>query len=183
MTPSGMISWSLPPTKVSSLPPLAEAVEIAEGVGDVGDVARARLRDRRVAVDGHGVPVEGPVMRVPVELGDAERERIVPLRLVSAVPRSRPYQTRLPSALCGPSQIMSIAIASLAFRQLAAGAVDAPQTLAVALNLHWRGSSRTPSVTPAIASHAATADAVAWFSLAAAIGPPVRSFMTTWPHI
>src|SRR6185503_8699659 len=93
----------------------------------------------------------------------------VPLSAGIAVPRSRPNQTLLPSPLRGPSQIRSIASASAAVRQLVAGAVAAPQMLAVALNAHVLGSSMMPSVTPSAASHAATAEAVVWFSFAAAI--------------
>ena len=46
---------------------------------------------------------------------------------------------RLPSALRGPSQIMSMASASAALRQLAAGAPGTPQMLALALKVHARG--------------------------------------------
>jgi len=103
------------------------------------------------------------------------------LRAGSTVPRSSPNQILSPSALRGPSQIRSIASASPAVRQLVGGAVGAPQRLAVALNVQVLGSSMMPSVTPSAASHAATADAVVWLSLAAEIGPPARSFIAICP--
>src|SRR5262249_38134513 len=86
---------------------------------------------------------------------------LVPLSPVRLVPRSSPNQILLAlSKLRGPSQILSIAAASAAVRQLAAGAVGAPQMLAFALKVQVRGSSMMPSVTPSVASQAATAEAL-----------------------
>jgi hypothetical protein len=76
-----------------------------------------------------------------------------------------------------------MASASAAVRQFAAGAVAVPQMFCLALNVQVRGSSMMPSVTPSLASQAATAEAVAWLSLAAEITPPTRSFMAISPHI
>src|SRR5579871_3855505 len=77
-------------------------------------------------------------------------------------PRSNGYQTRSPRWFRGPSQMASTVAAWSASRQLgAAGAPGMPHTFALALNVHVRGSSITPSVTPSAASHAAMADALA----------------------
>src|ERR1700726_3549734 len=54
---------------------LLELVERSEGIGDVGDVARAVLRHLRVARFGDAVPIERGVVLVPMELRAAEREQ------------------------------------------------------------------------------------------------------------
>src|SRR5262249_9496821 len=48
--------------------------------------------------------------------------------------------------------------------------------------VHFRGSLMRPSVTPSLASHAATAALVAAVSFAALIGPPAVLLRTTCGH-
>ena len=106
-----------------------------------------------------------------------------PSRMKKSLPRSSPNQILLSRTLRGPSQILSTAVASAAVRQADAGAVGRPQMLAVALNLHVRGSSMMPSTTPSAASQAWIADFWTWTSLAGSIAAPVNCFMAIWPHI
>ena len=66
------------------------------------------------------------------------------------MPRSRPYQTLLPCASLGPSQILLMAEASIGFRQFASDD-DPPNALHIAnfaLYVHARGSWMSPSVMP-----------------------------------
>src|SRR6476660_114612 len=85
-----------------------------------------------------------------------------------SAPRGSPYQRTLPSSRRGPSHILRITAAS--------ASVNVPQSPAVvptsALGSYvqrW-GSSSTPSLTPSMASHDATAAAVAAASLHDATG-------------
>ena len=51
-----------------------EAVDRTERIGHVRNVARAVLRDLRILVERHGLPVEIAIVLVPMELRDAEGE-------------------------------------------------------------------------------------------------------------
>src|SRR5262245_62345839 len=137
-----------------------------------------------------------------------------PPSAVRSVPRVLPYQSRwLPRAsksrdatsgtlhapapprsehATGPCHILSMADASLGVRHVPS---DARQSAFVierssdARYLQVRGSSSTPSDTPSCTSHAATAFAVASFSLARStgaapppIGPPLSRCCTTEYH-
>jgi hypothetical protein len=55
---------------------------------------------------------------------------------------------------------------------------DRPQILAAALNPHWRGSARMPSVTPSCASHAAMAAFTAAWCLAGVTVPPAMALFS-----
>jgi hypothetical protein len=155
----------------------AEGVQVAEGVGHVGDVARTLLRYVGVGVRRHRGPVERRVVRVPVQLRHAEEERCraVQSRQVGAAIESEPDALALGIARAVPDAVDGLGLC--AGEAVGRGRCRAPQTLAWALKVQARGSSITPSVTPSAASHAATADAVACASLVAAIGPPTRSFI------
>ena len=86
---------------------------------------------------------------------------VVPLMANNDAAREYGTKTFLPLELRGPSQIMSMAVASAFVKQFAAGAPERPQMLFVALQAHRRGSLRSPSVIPSSESQAAIADAVA----------------------
>ena len=178
------LAWSLPPTNVSSLPPWRRNTSRSPKVS----VTSAMLREPSCATCGYLSMLT--VCQSKFRSCSSQWNWVtprknggVPFTAVRFVPGSSPNQMRWPSWLRGPSQIMSIARASRGVRQFVAGAVGAPQILAVALKWQVRGSSMMPSVTPSAASHAVTADAVVWLSFAAEIGPPSRSFVTICLHI
>src|ERR1700746_1577339 len=92
---------------------------------------------------------------------------LLPARKLSGVPRSRPNQRRCPAVFVGPFQILRIASASLGVRQGGPSAVL--QRRAPGSYVHFRGSLMMPSITPSLASHAATAALVVAASFAALI--------------
>ena len=76
------------------------------------------------------------------------KDGVVPLMAVNDAPREYAGKTFLSWELRGPSQIMSMAVASACVKQFVVGAPGAPQMLFVALQVHWRGSLRSPVSNP-----------------------------------
>src|SRR6266851_3329490 len=121
----------------------------------------------------------------------------VPANPLSGAPRSRPGQRGFPSPcgplplpcpllLLGPFQILTTAAASAGVRQVLSVDVHDERVIVASVLGSYaqvRGSSISPSMRPSFASQAKIAALVTKISLAADIGAPRSTFITTCGQI